>query len=155
VPDELYQADLDLKLFAHIRIIRAAVPHLKKQGGGRIINLSMIGARQPEAGLMPTVVTRAAGLALTKALSKELAPDNILVNAVAIGRVKSRQQERNAERAGLTPAEHYARQGAIIPLGRMGEAEEAANVIAFLASDAASYVTGSCVNVDGGLCNVL
>ncbi len=155
VTDEICQQDLDLKLFAHIRIIRAAIPHLKKQGGGRIINLSMIAARHPGAGQIPTVVSRAAGMALTKALSKELAPHNILVNVVAMGRVKSKQQERNAARAGLAVPDFYARQAGIIPLGRMGEAEEAANVITFLASDAASYVTGSCINVDGGLCNVL
>lgn len=115
----------------------------------------MVGAKQPFAGSFPTTINRAAGLALTKALSKEYAGDNILVNAVAVGKIKSKQQERRAARTGLSVADHYERTGKTVPLGRMGEAEEVANVIAFLASDAASYVTGCCINVDGGVSGVL
>jgi 3-oxoacyl-[acyl-carrier protein] reductase len=151
VDDEAWQRDLDIKVFAQIRTARAAIPHMRKQGGGRIINLNMIGAKQPAAGTFPTTISRAAGLALTKALSKELAADHILVNAVAVGKIKSKQQERRAARMKISAEEHYAQTGRTVPLGRMGEAEEVANVIAFLASDAASYVTGSCVHVDGGL----
>ncbi|OGA42116.1 MAG: short-chain dehydrogenase [Betaproteobacteria bacterium RIFCSPLOWO2_12_FULL_62_13] len=155
VDDAAWQQDLDIKVFAHIRTARAAIPHMKKQGGGRIINLNMVGAKQPAAGTFPTTISRAAGLALTKALSKELAGHNILVNAVAVGKIKSKQQERRAARQGISVAEHYEKTGKTIPLGRMGEAEEVAGVIAFLASDAASYVTGSCVHVDGGLSGAL
>lgn len=155
VDDKAWQSDLDVKVFAHIRTTRAAVPHMKKQGGGRIINLNMVGAKQPFAESFPTTVSRAAGLALTKALSKEFAADNILVNAVAVGKIKSMQQERRAARSGLSVEEHYERTGKTIPLQRMGESAEVANVIAFLASDAASYVTGVCINVDGGLSGVL
>ena len=155
VDDPAWQQDLEIKVFAHIRTARAAIPHMKKQGGGRIINLSMVGAKQPFAGSFPTTVSRAAGLALVKALSKEYAPDNILVNAVAVGKIKSKQQERRAAREGVSVAEHYAKTGKTVPLGRMGESEEVANVIAFLASGAASYVTGVCLNVDGGLSGVL
>jgi 3-oxoacyl-[acyl-carrier protein] reductase len=155
VTDEAWQRDLDVKVFAHIRTTRAAVPHMKKQGGGRIINLNMVGAKQPFAGSFPTTISRAAGLALTKALSKEFAGDNILVNAVAVGKIKSMQQERRAAKTGVSVTEHYEKTGKTVPLGRMGEAEEVANVIAFLASDAASYVTGCCVNVDGGMSGVL
>ena len=155
VNDDAWQKDLDVKVFAHIRTTRAAVPHMKKQGGGRIINLNMVGAKQPFAGSFPTTISRAAGLALTKALSKEYAADNILVNAVAVGKIKSMQQERRAARSGVSVAEHYEKTGKTVPLGRMGEAEEVANVIAFLASDAASYVTGCCINVDGGASGVL
>ena len=155
VDDAAWHQDLDVKLFAHIRTTRAAVPHMKKNGGGRIINLNMVGAKQPFAASFPTTVSRAAGLALTKALSKEYAADNILVNAVAVGKIKSKQQERRAARDGISVSDHYARTGKTVPLGRMGEAEEVANVIAFLASDAASYVTGVCINVDGGLSGVL
>jgi NAD(P)-dependent dehydrogenase (short-subunit alcohol dehydrogenase family) len=155
VDDAAWQHDLDIKVFAHIRSTRAAVPYMRKQGGGRIVNLNMVGAKQPAAGTFPTTISRAAGLALTKALSKELAPDNILVNAVAVGKIKSKQQERRAARTNVSVEEHYAKTGKTVPLGRMGEAEEVANVIAFLASDAASYVTGTCVHVDGGLSNAL
>ena len=155
VDDAAWQHDLDIKLFAHIRTARAAVPHMRKQGGGRIVNLSMVGAKTPSAGTFPTTISRAAGLALVKALSKELAPHRILVNAVAVGKIKSKQQERRAAAMKMTVEEHYAQTGKTVPLGRMGEAEEVANVIAFLASDAASYVTGTCVHVDGGLAGPL
>jgi NAD(P)-dependent dehydrogenase (short-subunit alcohol dehydrogenase family) len=155
VADAAWKNDIDIKVMAHVWTARAAIPHMKKQGGGRIINLNMVAAKQPGAEQFPTIVSRAAGLALTKALSKELAADNILVNAVAVGKIKSMQHERRAMRNGLSVEEHYARTGKTIPLGRMGESEEVANVIAFLASDAASYVTGACINVDGGMSGVL
>ncbi len=155
VDDAAWQKDLDIKLFAHIRTARAAIPHMKKQGGGRIISLNMVGAKHPSENTFPTTISRDAGLALTKALSKEFAKDNILVNAVAVGKIKSMQQERRAARLGISVAEHYEKTGKTIPLGRVGEAEEVANVIAFLASDAASYVTGCCISVDGGLSGTL
>jgi NAD(P)-dependent dehydrogenase (short-subunit alcohol dehydrogenase family) len=155
VDDALWQADLDLKLFGAIRCARAAIPHMKKQRAGRIINITTVGGKQPGASSLPTTVTRAAGLALTKALSKELAPHNILVNTVCIGKIKSGQHERRYQREGLAAEDYYARVAKDIPLGRVGEAEEVANVIAFLASEAASYVTGTSVNLDGGLSGVL
>src|SRR4029077_8373215 len=132
-----------------------AIPHMKKQGGGRIINITISSAKQPGAESMPTSVSRAAGLAITKALSKEFAKDNILVNTVCIGKIKSGQHERRCAREGLNVDEYYATVGKSIPLKRVGEAAEAANVIAFLASDAASYVTGTSINLDGGESGVL
>ena len=94
-------------------------------------------------------------MALTKALSKEFAGDNILVNTVCIGKIKSGQHERRYKREGISAEEYYARDARNIPLKRVGEAEEAANVIAFLASSAASYVTGTSINIDGGACGVM
>ena len=155
VTDETWQSDMDLKLFAAIRLSRLAIPHMKKQGGGRIVNITTIGAKQPRARSMPTTVTRAAGLAFTKALSKEYAKDNILVNTVSIGLVRAGQHERKAEKAGVGVEELYANMAKDIPLGRVGRAEEVANVIAFLASGAASYVTGTGINLDGGASGVL
>jgi NAD(P)-dependent dehydrogenase (short-subunit alcohol dehydrogenase family) len=155
VTDELWQADLDLKLFAAIRLSRLAIPYMKKQGGGRIVNITTIGAKQPRARSMPTTVTRAAGLALTKALSKEYAPFNILVNTVSLGLVRAGQHERKAEKSGVPVEELYANMAKDIPLGRVGRPEEAAAVIAFLASGAASYVTGASINLDGGTSGVL
>jgi NAD(P)-dependent dehydrogenase (short-subunit alcohol dehydrogenase family) len=155
VDDKAFAHDIEIKVMAQVRTTRAAMPHMKKQGGGRIINLNMVGAKQPGTAQFPTTVSRAAGLALTKGLSKELAPFNILVNAVAVGKIKSMQQERRAARSGLSVQDHYDKTGKTVPIGRMGESEEVANVIAFLASDAASYVTGTCINVDGGLSGVL
>jgi NAD(P)-dependent dehydrogenase (short-subunit alcohol dehydrogenase family) len=154
VTDDTWQADLDLKLFAAIRLSRLAIPHMKKQGGGRIVNITTIGAKQPRARSMPTTVTRAAGLALTKALSKEYAPHNILVNTVSIGLIRAGQHEKKAEKAGRPVEQLYAEMGKDIPLGRVGRAEEVADVIAFLVSGAASYVTGSSINLDGGTSGV-
>jgi len=150
VADETWQADFDLKLFAAIRLIRLAIPHMKVRGGGRIVNVTNIGAKQPGARTMPTTVTRAAGLAMTKALSKEYAPHGILVNAVCIGLIRAGQHDRRAAQRGVDPETLYQEMGKAVPLGRVGRAEEAANVIAFLASEAASFVTGSSVNLDGG-----
>ncbi len=155
VTDETWQADFDLKLFGAIRLARLAIPEMKKQGGGRIINITNIGAKQPRAKSMPTTVTRAAGLAFTKALSKEFAPDKILVNTVCIGLIRAGQHEAKAAKAGLPVEQVYTNMAKDIPLGRVGQAEEVANVIAFLASDAASYVTGTSINLDGGTSGVL
>lgn len=153
--DDIWQADFDLKLFAAIRLSRLAIPEMKKQNWGRIINVTNIGAKQPAAKSMPTTVTRAAGLALTKALSKEFAPNNILVNSICIGLIKAGQHETKAAKAGVPLEQHYETLGKNVPLGRVGRAEEVANVAAFLASEAASYVTGSSINLDGGTSAVM
>ena len=155
IKDETWHADIELKVFGAIRCTRLAVPHMKKRGGGRIINITITSAKQPGAGSMPTTISRAAGLALTKALSKEFAADNILVNTVCIGKIKSGQHERRYTKNGISADEYYAKEAKGIPLGRFGEAEEAANVIVFLCSAAASYVTGTSVHLDGGTSGVL
>jgi len=155
VDDAMWAGDLELKVFGAIRCSRLAIPHMKKQGGGRIVNITISGAKQPGAESMPTSVSRAAGLAITKALSKEFAADNILVNTICIGKIKSGQHERRYTRDGQTADQYYGTLAKDIPMKRVGEAEEVANVIAFLASDAASYVTGSSINLDGGISGVL
>jgi NAD(P)-dependent dehydrogenase (short-subunit alcohol dehydrogenase family) len=154
VSDEAWQADLDLKLFGAIRATRAAVPHLRKAGGGAVVNVLNIGAKQPGAGSVPTSVSRAAGMALMKALSKELAADNIRVNGINIGLIKSGQNQRRWESLGRTGtleayyAESAKRSG--IPLGRVGEAEEVGDLIAFLCSSRGAYISGVSINMDGG-----
>jgi NAD(P)-dependent dehydrogenase (short-subunit alcohol dehydrogenase family) len=153
--DNEWAADIELKVFGAIRCSRLAVPHMKKNGGGRIINITISSAKQPGAQSYPTSVSRAAGLAITKAMSKEFAADNILVNTVCIGKIKSGQHERRYKKEGLTADEYYGNAAKDIPMKRLGEAEEAANVIVFLASDAASYVTGTSINLDGGMSGVL
>ncbi len=155
VTDATWQADFDLKLFGAIRLTRWVVPEMRKVGGGRIINITNIGAKQPQAGSMPTSVTRAAGQAMTKALSKEFAADKILVNTVCIGLIRAGQHESKAASSGRDVEDLYAEMGKAIPLGRVGLADEVAHVITFLASDAASYVTGTSINVDGGTSGVL
>ena len=154
VDDAAWEADLDLKLFAAIRCVRLSVPHMRRAGGGRIVNILNTGAKTPGARSLPTSVSRAAGLALTKALSKELAPDGILVNAVCIGTVKSAQWERRwiAEgRPGTLDAyyERMAREREV-PVGRVGESEEFGALVAFLVSVPAAFITGVAVNFDGG-----
>lgn len=151
VTDELWEDDLQLKLYSAIRITRCALPHLKENGGA-IVNVTASMAKTPPANSLPTTVSRSAGLALTNAMSKDLAKYNIRVNAVCIGLVRSEQIEQAWRKnyASLSWEEYSNQQGEHIPLGRIGEATEAANVIAFLASSAASYVTGAAINIDGG-----
>jgi NAD(P)-dependent dehydrogenase (short-subunit alcohol dehydrogenase family) len=98
-------------------------------------------------------VTRAAGLALTKVIAGEGAPHNVLVNSLHVGRIESDQwvKRHAAEDKGRSMEDFYDEMGGIIPMGRVGTAEEFANVALFLASDAGSYVTGTAINVDGGM----
>ncbi len=150
VTDAVWASDLELKLFAAIRLIRLALPLMKARGGGRIINVTNIGAKQPAARTMPTTVSRAAGQAMSKAMSKEFAAHNILVNTVCIGLIRAGQHEKRALKQGVDVESMYQEMARSVPLGRVGRAEEAANVISFLASEAASFVTGSSINLDGG-----
>ena len=157
VSDEVWQADLDLKLFAAIRLARLALPGMKERRWGRIINILNIGAKAPRAAGAPTVVTRAAGMALTKVLAGDGAPHNVLVNALLTGSVVTDQVVGQHRRAGGkgTLDQFIIEKGKSIPIGRMGTAEEYANVACFLASDAGSYVTGTALNVDGGMSPVV
>ncbi|WP_152399101.1 SDR family NAD(P)-dependent oxidoreductase [Paenibacillus cellulositrophicus] len=152
IDDRQWASDLDLKLFAAIRVSRAAVPHLRQAGGGSIINVTTSWAKTPPASSMPSSVSRAAGQALTKAMSRDLAPDQIRVNTVCIGLIRSGQLEDRWKRdkPDLTWEEYAREPEHDIPLGRIGNTDEAAKVIVFLASEAASYVTGTSINIDGG-----
>jgi 3-oxoacyl-[acyl-carrier protein] reductase len=149
-------ADMNLKLFAAVDLAQQLLPGMKDRRWGRIINVVSINGKAPKAASAPTTLSRAAGISLTKMMSQELAPWNILVNALCVGVIKSGQWERRHRRdAPDTPFETYLEpQARLVPLGRLGEPEEFANVACFLASDAASYVTGAAINVDGGLCPV-
>ena len=154
VTDEDWQGDLDLKLFGAIRTIRQVLPGMRERKWGRIVNVLNIGAKAPGANSTPTSVSRAAGLALTKALSQENAPHGILVNAMLVGLIDSDQWVRRHKTAagqGKTYDEFLAGMAkGRIPLGRMGKAEEFARMACFLCSDAGSFVTGVAINVDGG-----
>jgi NAD(P)-dependent dehydrogenase (short-subunit alcohol dehydrogenase family) len=157
ISDEVWQEDLDLKLFAAIRLCRLALPGMRARRWGRIINILNTGAKAPPPSGAPTAVTRAAGLALTKVLAGEGAPHNVLVNALLVGRIESDQWVRRyeSEKQNRPLSEYYAEMGRGIPLGRVGRAEEFANAALFLASEAGSYITGTAINVDGGLCPVV
>jgi 3-oxoacyl-[acyl-carrier protein] reductase len=147
------QDDIDLKLKPALQLVQLALPAMKAQRWGRVINVVNIGAKAPPPGTAPTAMTRAAGITMSKIMATEFAPHNILVNALCVGQIMSEQwvgyhQRDNPE----MPFEDYvAMRGKPLPMGRIGEAEEFANVACFLASDAASYVTGVAINVDGGL----
>jgi 3-oxoacyl-[acyl-carrier protein] reductase len=153
VTDEDWQGDLDLKLFAAIRLSRAAIPGMRERKWGRIVNVLNIGAKAPGADSTPTSVSRAAGLALTKAISKENAQHNIMVNAMLVGLIESDQWARRHKAQGGGKSYQEFLDGMAkgrIPIGRMGKAEEFARMACFLCSDAGSFITGVAINVDGG-----
>ena len=158
--DEIFTEDFALKVYGAMYCIRAALPHLKKSSGGAIVNITTPGGKASGAGTNPTSMARAAGISMTKSLSKEFAEFNIRVNTVCVGTIKSRQNERGWERINATDDsysldDHWRARGEGIPLGRVGESHEAGDVVCFLASDRASYVTGASVNVDGGVSPVV
>ena len=158
--DEIVGEDFQVKVYGAVYCIRAALPHLRAAGGGAIVNVTTHGGKAPPAASNPTSMARAAGQALTKSLSKEFAADNVRVNTVCIGLVKSGQHRdqwaaRNRKESGYSLDDHWASLAARVPLGRIGEAVEAGEVIAFLCSARASYVTGAAVNIDGGASPVL
>jgi NAD(P)-dependent dehydrogenase (short-subunit alcohol dehydrogenase family) len=148
VDDAAWQTDLDLKLMAVIRFCRLVIPIMKRRGGGRIVNVTTVGGKAPAARGLPTTVARAAGINLTKSLANEYAADRILVNTICLGLVKSAQWERRAK----GDLEGYYREVAKrVPIGRVGEAEEFADLVAFLVSERAGYITGTAINFDGGM----
>jgi NAD(P)-dependent dehydrogenase (short-subunit alcohol dehydrogenase family) len=152
ISDEVWQHDLDLKLFAAIRFSRLVWPGMKTRKWGRIINVLNTFAKAPAASSAPTSVSRAAGMALTKVMASEGGEHNILVNAMLVGLIMSDQWiKRHAAQAPDTDFEVFARNLAKgTPLGRIGTAEEFANLACFLASEQGSYITGTAINVDGG-----
>ncbi len=155
--DEDWQNDLDLKLMAAVRLCRLCIPAMQERGWGRIINVLNTAAKAPTAKSAPTSVSRAAGMALTKALASEMAPHGILVNALNTGVLVTNQWHRmHQEQApDKTFDEFVEAMGSRVPVGRMGDASEFANLACFLASDQASYVTGTAINIDGGMSPVV
>jgi 3-oxoacyl-[acyl-carrier protein] reductase len=152
ITDALWQDDLDLKLFAAIRLTRLCWPGMKERKWGRIVNVLNSGAKAPRANGAPTAVSRAAGMALMKVLSNEGAPHGILVNGMLVGQIVSDQIARKyaAEGANVTFDEFVAKAGAGIPVGRMGKAEEFAAMACLLCSDLGGFTTGTAINMDGG-----
>jgi 3-oxoacyl-[acyl-carrier protein] reductase len=152
ITDEIWHEDLELKLFAAIRLTRLVWPGMKERHWGRIINVLNLGAKSPRANGAPTAVSRAAGMALMKVLSQEGAKDGILVNGMLVGLIDSDQHVRRHAREGSnTPYEEFrAKMGANVPIGRIGKAEEFAAMACFLCSDLAGFTTGAAINMDGG-----
>lgn len=152
INDETWESDVQLKLMAAVRLTRLALPMLRASHGAVLFTLA-VSAKAPGGSSEPSSVTRAAGMALMKALSKELAPDGIRVNAVLIGLIESGQWVRIAEGSGMTLGDFYERfaTDAGVPLGRFGRAAEFADLGCYLLSSRASYLTGTAINLDGGL----
>jgi 3-oxoacyl-[acyl-carrier protein] reductase len=152
ITDEIWQEDLDLKLFAAIRLSRLVWPGMKQRHWGRIINVLNTGAKAPRANGAPTAVSRAAGMALMKVLAGEGAPHGILVNGMLVGQIVSDQivRRHKAEGTNVPFDEYVAKAGTGIPVGRMGKAEEFAAMACFLCSDHAGFTTGTAINMDGG-----
>ena len=150
--DATWEGDLQLKLMGAVRLTRMALPYLRESRGAALFTLAMA-AKAPGPASAPSSVSRAAGMALMKSLSKELAPHGIRVNAILIGLIESGQWVRGAAAAGLELPAFYDRlaQDSAIPLGRVGRAAEFADLASFLLSARASYVTGAAINLDGGL----
>lgn len=153
VSDDEWHEDIELKIMGAVRMCRGVIPHMRQRGGGSIINATIGGGKAPPAERLPTTVTRAAGINLTKSLANEYAKDNIRVNTICIGLIKSAQWERRA--AGGSLDDFYANMSKSIPLGRMGESSDYGDLAAFLCSARGSYITGTAINLDGGICSMV
>ncbi len=152
--DDDWMEAVNLLLMSAVRLTRAAIPHMRKRGGGRIIHVTSVSVKQPVAGLMLSNSIRAAVAGFSKTLSRELAKEKITVNCVAPGYTRTRRvvtlNEATAAREGKPVEEIEQRLIANIPAGRLGEPGELASLIVYLASDQAAYITGSVIQVDGG-----
>jgi 3-oxoacyl-[acyl-carrier protein] reductase len=153
--DGAWQDAADLLLFSALRMVRAVVPSMQARGGGAILMSTSSSVKEPIPNLGLSTVLRASVSALSKTLALELAASGIRVNQIIPGRIDTdrvRQlDEITAARLGISAADAQRRSAGAIPMGRYGEADEFGRVAAFLLSDAARYVTGATVQVDGGL----
>jgi 3-oxoacyl-[acyl-carrier protein] reductase len=152
--DDDWRDAVDLLLMSVVRLTRRALPHLRARGGGRIVCVTSIAAKQPVPGLMLSNAVRAGVTGFAKTLAAELAPERITVNCVAPGYTRTDRvvelANATAAREGVSAADVDRRTLAAVPMGRMAETRELGEAIAFLASERASYITGQTLVVDGG-----
>jgi NAD(P)-dependent dehydrogenase (short-subunit alcohol dehydrogenase family) len=148
------QQHFNTKVIGAYELARNAVPHMKKQGGGRFIVIIGQAGKVPQANVIASNIVNAAQHALVKSLSDELAPSKILVNAVCPSRIKSPLTEHltlyNEVHLGRSLEQQESRWGAEVPLGHWGSAGDIANAVVFLASARAEFIAGTNIDVDGG-----
>ncbi|MET3698769.1 3-oxoacyl-[acyl-carrier protein] reductase [Bacillus oleivorans] len=153
--DEDWYQSFELNLLSYVRCIRAVLPYMKEQNYGKIINLTSTSIKQPIPGLLLSNTFRTGVMGLSKTLATELAGFNILVNTVAPGRILTDRVQTldsiKAEKTGMSLEEVQNHSKKSIPLGRYGKPEEFGAVVAFIASDKCSYVTGTSIIIDGGM----
>jgi len=153
--DQTWRDGFELLVLSVVRLVRLAVPSMQARGGGAIVISTSSSVKEPIPILALSNVLRASVAALAKTLAGELAPSRIRVNNLIPGRIETdrlRQLDAvTSERAGISPEEQRSRMAATIPLGRYGQPDEFGQAAAFLLSEAASYITGASVQVDGGL----
>jgi 3-oxoacyl-[acyl-carrier protein] reductase len=153
--DKAWQSGFELLVLSVVRTVRLAVPSMQARGGGAILMGTSSSVKEPIGNLALSNALRASVAALAKTLSIELAPSHIRVNNLIPGRIETDRlrylDEINAKKAGNSIEEHRAKVAAAIPLGRYGTPDEFGRAAAFLLSDAASYITGASLQVDGGL----
>lgn len=152
--EEQWQQAFEQNLLSFVRIVQAAAPEMKKAGYGRLLTIASSSIKQPIPNLVLSNALRTGVWGLAKTLSRELAADKILVNVIAPGRVQTERIEEldraNAARSGKTLEDVQRQSVSTIPLGRLGTPDELANLVVFLASESASYITGQAITVDGG-----
>ena len=151
--EEQWQKAFEQNLLSFTRIVGAAAPEMKKAGYGRIITIASSSIKQPIPNLALSNALRAGVWGIAKTLSRELAPQGILVNVIAPGRIDTERiaelDQANAQKSGKSIDDVRKASVGSIPLGRLGRPEELANLVVFLASAAGSYITGQAITVDG------
>jgi len=151
VTDRDYMAALELNFLSTVRMCREALPHMREAAYGRIVGITGSAVKQPIPGLALSNASRAATTGFLKSLAREVAAEGITVNAVLPGRLLTSRIRQLATAQGQSEEEGIEQLAAAVPMARLGEPMELGDVVAFLASERASYLTGVMLSVDGGM----